>query len=145
MVFKVVYSVDRSKLFILDAVNSYSKEATNRTPAVMLDPDSGELALGGRSLLENAISFYEPIFDWSREYCQNPQAETVIKLSFEYINSDSLKCLYLFLKIFEEELSSDVVRVQWCYEEGDDDMLKTGETYDQGLKMAFNFVEVEEI
>lgn len=104
------------------------------------------IRLSGRSLLEYAVQFYEPVYEWAKEYCKNPKDKTRLELSFEYLNSDSMKCMYSFLRILGDELNGKTqLEAVWEYEEGDDDMRKTGESFQSVVNITFNFVEVEEI
>ena len=40
------------------------KQGTTKTPQVILDPEKGIISLEGRSILEDTISFYDPILNW---------------------------------------------------------------------------------
>jgi hypothetical protein len=62
-------------------------EKGNKTPQVDLNPITGNLIFSGKSIPENASSFYETIFEWIREYCKKPRSNTNLRLNLEYFNS----------------------------------------------------------
>ncbi|MFN3916692.1 MAG: DUF1987 domain-containing protein [Flavobacteriales bacterium] len=122
-------------------------EGSPKTPTVTFDAASGKLELKGRSIPENSIEFYKPLYDWIEAYGENPQAETQLSVVLEYFNTSSSKCILdLFKKA--ENLNNGgktKVTVYWHYEEDDEDMLEAGEDYQAILTLPFKMVEVEEI
>ncbi len=118
-----------------------------KTPTVMLNADSGKFELSGRSIPENAVDFYKPIFEWLDNYTENPQGNTTVDIRLEYFNTSSSKCLLdVFKKVEKLEKNKEgSVSVNWFYETDDEDMLEAGEDYDIIIAVPFNMVEVEEI
>jgi len=62
-------------------------EATTKTPSADLISHTGELTLSGRSIPENAVRVFEPIYKWVQEYVKNPQPTTNLRLDLEYFNT----------------------------------------------------------
>ena len=62
-------------------------EATTKTPSADLISQTGELTLTGRSIPENAIRVYEPVFEWVKEYIKSPRPVTNLRLNLEYFNT----------------------------------------------------------
>jgi hypothetical protein len=60
-------------------------------PDVNFNSVSGELWISGRSIVENAIRFYEPLVDWIEVYCENPAQITELHLKLEYFNTSTSK------------------------------------------------------
>jgi hypothetical protein len=119
-------------------------EASAKTPEVVFDPISGTLLLKGRSIPENSIEFYKPLYDWIDQYAVNPVSHTVIEIKLEYFNTSSSKCILdLFKKL--EKLSGTVVSVNWYFEEEDEDMEEAGEDYQAIIRLPFKIIGVEEI
>ena len=120
-----------------------SLESTKRTPNVLLDP-SGRIRSGGRSIPEDASKFYDNILNWVLDYCHTPSDSTVVDIELEYFNSGSAKFVMQILR----ELSELIVegrdlKVNWYYEEGDDDILERGEYYSSILDLEINFIETD--
>ena len=126
-------------------MNSYKVEATPKTPEVELNPD-GKLYVKGRSIPENSVGFYAPIYEWLDEYAKNPQPKTEVNVHLEYFNTSSSKCILDFFKRLEAMHNSGntQVLVKWHYEEDDEDMLEAGEDYEAILSIPFEMIEMEE-
>jgi hypothetical protein len=120
-----------------------SLESTKRTPSVLLDP-SGRIRIGGRSIPEDASKFYDNILNWVLDYCHSPSDSTVVDIELEYFNSGSAKFVMQILRELSELLvEGRDLKVNWYYEEGDDDILERGEYYSSILDLEINFIETD--
>ena len=117
-----------------------------KTPDILLDGDSGQIKLTGRSIPENSIEFFDPIYHWIDTYCESPCSETVLDVRLEYFNTSSSKCLLDIFKKFEKiNGNRSHVRVNWYFERYDEDMAEAGEDYQAIVDLPFDIIEVEEI
>lgn len=64
-------------------------EATVKTPLVDFNALTGDLILHGKSIMENATKFYEPLLKWVNEYAKTPRQTTNLRLNLEYFNTAS--------------------------------------------------------
>lgn len=120
-------------------------EGSSKTPTVNFDADSGKLVLKGRSIPENSIEFYKPMVDWLEEYMDNAAELTEVNIELEYFNTSSSKCLLdVFKKLEAVYKAGNEVKINWYYEEDDEDMLEAGEDYHSIIKIPFNMIEMEE-
>ncbi len=118
-------------------------ESTKKTPNVLLDP-SGRIRIGGRSIPEDASKFYDNILNWVLDYCHTPSDSTVVDIELEYFNSGSAKFVMQILRELSELLTEGrELKVNWYYEEGDDDILERGEYYSSILDLEINFIETD--
>ena len=118
-------------------------ESTKKTPNVLLDP-SGRIRIGGRSIPEDASKFYDNILNWVLDYCHTPSDSTVVDIELEYFNSGSAKFVMQILRELSELLAEGRdLKVNWYYEEGDDDILERGEYYSSILDLEINFIETD--
>lgn len=127
-------------------VTTLIMESSAKTPSVTFDGQSGKLELRGRSIPENSIEFYKPLNDWIDAYGSAPKTITEVDIKLEYFNTSSSKCILdLFKKL--EKLNGDQteVKINWYFEEDDEDMQEAGEDYQAIIKLPFNMIEVEEI
>ncbi|HKR06913.1 MAG TPA: DUF1987 domain-containing protein [Bacteroidia bacterium] len=110
-----------------------------KTPHISFSHDNGVLELKGKSIPENSIEFYRPVYAWLDEYALHPKNKTNIIIQLEYFNTSSSKCLLdIFRKL--EPLQKDAkseVTVTWLYEEDDEDMMEAGEDYQTIVKLPF--------
>jgi len=117
-------------------------EGTDTLPMVELDT-TGKMKFEGRALPENAARFFTPIKEWATEYSGN---KLLIDVNLEYFNTSVSKQLHDFFKILHKKSASCKVTLTWHYEEGDDEMLESGEIYEELFPdFDFNYNKYEEI
>lgn len=100
----------------------------------------------GRSIIENPSKFYEPGLRWLYDFSKEWSGKTKIDLGFEYINTGSIKWLYILLQEMSKrkELSENA-SVTWYYEQGDDDMCELGFILQSLVVCPFSIIEVYEM
>lgn len=121
-------------------------EGSAKTPTVKFDSANGTLELKGRSIPENSIEFYKPLNDWIDAYATSPQSETTVDVKLEYFNTSSSKCILdLFKQLEKLNERNTKVKINWYFEEDDEDMAEAGEDYQAIIDLPFEMIEVEEI
>jgi len=120
-------------------------DAKNNIPLIDFDPSSGIMLLKGRSTPENSVEFYDPINKWVLDYIQSPSNETIVKIQFEYFNTSSSKCILDLLKKFADiHKKGGNLKIEWYYEEDDEDMKEAAEDYSDIVKVPFEIIEIPE-
>ncbi len=116
-------------------------EGTGRTPEVSFNAQTGDLSISGRSIPENSIAFYQPLFDWLDAYIQVPCPETIFEFNLEYFNTSSSKCILDMLRKLEalSEKRHDT-RVKWYFDEGDEDMEESGNDFKSLINLDIELV-----
>ncbi len=117
--------------------------ATDKTPAILFDTQTGVFSITGKSLTENAYEFYKPLLELIEGYKKQPQFQTIINIQLEYFNTSSSKSMLDLLRSFETLKTSSNIIVNWYYEADDDDMLEVGEDYQQIVDLTFKMIEVD--
>jgi hypothetical protein len=117
--------------------------ATDRTPAVLLDPVSGTMELSGVAIPENADRFFSPLHALVDSYAAQPPARTTVRIQLSYFNSSSAKYLLDLFRQWEDvhAAGSTKVSVEWCYAAGDLDMREAGMDYKALLEVPVKLVE----
>lgn len=116
-------------------------QATIKTPEVLFDPTNRVFEIKGKSIPDNAEEFYTDILDWFDDYVANPLNETVLKIDLEYFNiSSSKRLLFLLYKLNEIASGENTVKVEWYYNEADEDMFEVGQDYAFMVKFPFEFI-----
>jgi hypothetical protein len=119
----------------------YSAELTPKTPFLQFNPVSGVFDIQGKSIPENSVLFYKPLFDWLDLYFQSPAKTTTLNVKLDYFNTSSAKCIVdLFKKLEGFGKKGHQVSINWMHDEMDDDMLEAGEDYKSIIKIPFNLV-----
>lgn len=120
-------------------------KGTRQTPDINFDSNSGILKISGRSIPENSFEFYDPILKWLDEYISNPAKSTVLEVMLEYFNTSSSKYILEIFKRFRELANNGAqVNIKWYYDEDDEEMMETGEDYQDVTGMEFEIIAVEE-
>jgi len=116
-------------------------KGTSKTPEV--DFTNGVIQLSGRSIPEDAVSFYQPLIRWVSVYVENPEKFTKVNFRIEYINSGSNRFIYAIFKLLDDcFMRGNEVAVTWYYEEDDDTIKGLGKDFQSLLKLPIKLVEV---
>ncbi len=119
-------------------------EPTKRSPWIIFEP--GRIFIMGRSIIENPQAFYDQGLSWVTSFTRGWEGNTKIDLGFEYINTGSIKWLYILLRQLSEIRNmAENATITWYYEEGDDDMGELGYILRSLVNCPFRIVEVEEM
>lgn len=117
-------------------------EGKQDTPAVHLDKEKGIFEISGKSFPADVSSFYAPILEWLEEYAANPNEETVFIMRMDYFNTASSKVILDILYQLEDiNAEGHKVKIKWYYPDDDEDMLETGEEYDEIVDVEFQLIE----
>lgn len=124
-------------------MNNLIIEESIKTPSVSFAAESGILELKGKSIPENSLEFYRPVFEWIDNYGQSPNSSTELKVRLEYFNTSSSKCLLdVFRRLETINLSGKSnVKVSWYYDGDDEDMMEAGEDYSALVKIPFEMMK----
>lgn len=126
-------------------MDSLVLEGGTKTPKIQLDSEHGSVKIQGRSIPENSLDFYKPVLSWLDQYIKDPKEQTVVDVKLEYFNTSSSKCILdVFKKLEIIFKRGSRVKINWYYEEDDEDMLEAGEDYHSIVKIPFTMVELEE-
>ncbi|MBE9481722.1 MAG: DUF1987 domain-containing protein [Bacteroidetes bacterium] len=117
---------------------------TKYTLEVDCSVDTGVIKMSGSSYPENAIEFFQPLFDWLEIYISEIGKEIILDLKLNYLNTSSSKCILDIMDILENyQKSNGKVQINWYYEEDDEDILETGEEFAEDTKLKFNLISYQ--
>ena len=120
-------------------------EESKQTPKVNFNASTGILEISGRSIPENTFEFFNPVLLWLDEYSQNAQDVTTINVNLEYFNTSSSKYILEIFKRLKGLINDGKeVLVKWYYEEDDEEMMETGEDYEDVSGLTFEIIALEE-
>jgi hypothetical protein len=118
---------------------------TRISPEVVINAKDKIFLMKGRSSPENAVMFYDQIKSGIKNYFQKEQKLSV-HFMFEYFNTSSSKSIFEVIKLLKKFQSiGKEITFFWVYEEGDDDMLETGEDYADLLDVDMTLLEIDEL
>ncbi|WP_291726404.1 DUF1987 domain-containing protein [Bernardetia sp.] len=126
-------------------MENFFLEGTNKTPQLDFNSNEGRFLIAGRSIPENSIEFYKPLFEWLDNYVSQAKSSTVLDVKLEYFNTSSSKCLVeIFRKLETLQQKNDNVLINWYYEEDDEDMQESGEDFQEIIDVKIVLNEMEE-
>lgn len=121
-------------------------QRTEDTPTIDFNIDSGQFLIAGRSLPENAIEFYKPLFSWVEKNLGGGSGLSIaVNIKLEYFNTASSKQIAKLFLLLEEYITKHSIVINWFYEKEDNDMLISGSQYAKFLNLKFEFTEVDEL
>ncbi|MFV0347136.1 MAG: DUF1987 domain-containing protein [Halodesulfovibrio sp.] len=129
----------------MSSLRHFIVEPTKSSPAIDFNPETHSMSLRGESYPENCARFYEPVFDWLRDYLAASQSEPmVLDMEIIYFNSSSSKA---FMDLFDlldgAAQAGKPVNVRWCYHEENETALECGEEFQEDVQhMSFELVPV---
>ncbi len=123
------------------SANPYIVKQSSKTPLISFDP-RGNFELKGKSIPENTVLFYKPLFEWIDNYIKNPAPKTILNIQLDYFNTSSSKSIVDLFKKMEQisKNGNSETAINWLYNIEDDDMLEAGEDYKSIIKIPFNIV-----
>jgi hypothetical protein len=123
---------------------AFEIEKTQKTPEIFFDSDKGVFRIHGAIFPENSAKFFDPLFNYAKEYLKSPNSETTLELFIIYFNTSSSKQVYEFIKLFDSARNDTKVTINWLFDEDDEDMEETGEEYNNFFSdLPFNLIPQE--
>ena len=117
-------------------------DSTKSTPQIYFDAEKNYLLMVGQTYPEDAAKFYQPIFQWLKEYFANVNSPITFKVKLVYINTSSSKCLMTLFDILEEAfIKGKKINIYWHYDADNEITQGSGEDFKEGLEVPFELVE----
>ena len=115
-------------------------EPADDSPLVILDKENEVFEISGKSMPEDVIGFYQPVFEWITKYNLDPVQETVFVFKLIYFNTASSKVFLDILMMLEEihQKGSEVL-IKWHSLPNDEDMRDAGEEYAEMTGLPFEY------
>ncbi len=127
-----------------DGLGNYIIKEQDDTPEISLDSRKGIISFKGKSIPENAVSFFKPVVDWLNLYKKHPAEKTTVNFQFDYYNTATDRQLVKVLLILEEISKNNKVEVKWHYNTGDISMLNDGRKFKELIELDIEIIELME-
>ncbi len=115
--------------------------ATEDTPEIVLNPDTGNFKFSGRSLPEDVSNFYAPVLQWFDEYLATPAENTIVDFKMTYFNTATSKIILdILLRLEKLSTEGKNVRIRWHYPKNDEDMADAGIEYSEIVDIPFDHI-----
>jgi hypothetical protein len=115
--------------------------SARNTPHIILDIDSKEFLIEGKSFPEDSREFYNTVIEWLDEFkASKPIGSIKVCFNLFYLSSSSvISVKQILFKFVELNNEGATVVIEWSYDEDDDDIKKTGEEYQKITKLNFEY------
>ncbi|MBN2486418.1 MAG: DUF1987 domain-containing protein [Bacteroidales bacterium] len=103
----------------------------------------GKVKIEGRALPEDAVRFFKPVLQWIDQFSGSLIS---VDINLEYYNTSVSKQIHDFFNILNRKPEATSINITWHYEEGDDEMLESGEIYAELFpRFSFAYNRYEEV
>jgi len=123
---------------------------TIATPKIDFDIENNIFELQGCSRPEDVRDFYAPVLKWLNDFKDSVNDElrnshkdnpVIFKFRFDYFNSSSAKFILDILVLINEAHNEGLnMRIDWYFDENDDDMKEVGEELSEVVDFPFQYV-----
>ena len=106
-------------------IESLVIEGTINTPSITFDTEKNIFEIAGKSMPEDAVTFFKPVESWVKQFAESSIDEAKFDIRLEYFNTASSKLILGLIKKIAESGAS--ITIDWYYMEDDEDMQEVGE------------------
>ena len=119
-------------------------EGTINLPSINFNASTHLLKIIGRSIPEHPVKFYEPLESWIVDYINTQPAKISIVIHLDYLNTHSTECVLIMLKKIENYAKSSQanIKIEWHFDEDDEDMEALGEDLASIIDIPFEIKEI---
>ncbi len=116
-------------------------EGTDSLPEVDFN-ENGVLRIEGKCIPEDAVKVFRPLIEFMD---QLETEEVLFDINLTYFNTATSKKLMEMLRHLDANNKICSIKVNWHFEEGDEDSVETAEIYEESLlRVAFRYLEYAE-
>ena len=117
--------------------------ASENTPEIKFDFNTGDLSIVGRSIIKSCPDFYNELLRAIDVYSSNPCPVTTVHIQLDYFGDFTSRALLeIFKKLESIHLKKSDVSINWYYFYEDKVMRETGMDYEYLLNIPFHLVEL---
>ena len=126
-----------------DAYN-LSLEASQFSPSVSTDWQSGLLKMSGESYPENTYEFFAQIITWTESYLGNTEQPLRLELHLSYLNTSSIRAMIEIFDLLQDASAQGKdVSVRWMYDSRNPRASELGEEFKEDYTFPFDIISVD--
>jgi hypothetical protein len=116
---------------------------TTSSPEIDFNVEEKKFIVRGRSMPNDAESFFNPILTWLRDNLKHQFLKANFDVALDYYNTGSFIRLMSMFNLLEELNGFDnELTIRWICESDDDDNIADGESFKDVLKIPFEIIEL---
>jgi hypothetical protein len=115
---------------------------TANTPSLLFNAAKKEWLIYGRAYHKEPAVSFAPVLNWLTSLEDKSVAPYTFQVRLDFFDTASYKILHDILLGLKQRLANYGLTpsVQWYYEDGDDDMKDSGETFMTAIKLDFELI-----
>jgi len=123
------------------AMEAIIRAATDSTPQVHGDPETGIVAMAGDSYPENSFEFFVPLLDWIKLFLAEKAFPLQLHLRLVYMNTSSVKALMDIFDLLEAaHQNGQAASVTWFCDPRNDRVVEMVEEFREDCTFPFELV-----
>jgi hypothetical protein len=124
-------------------MNDLNIAATQSSPSVITNYETGTVEMRGDSYPENSFEFFAPIIAWIENFLEASSAPLRLDLHLLYLNTSSVKAMMDTFDMLEDVHSEGrEVAVSWYYDSENQRIAELAEEFKEDYTFNFAIVEV---
>ena len=129
-----------------DLIIKKSKDKTTTMPAVAFLAEAGTCCLEGKSYMQDAFEFYEPIIEWIDNYFKNYKEKPLkFILKLTYYNTASSKMLYDVIILLQKYIQEGRnIKIEWHFDPMDEDFEEDIQDFIDATDTEIELIEIDE-
>jgi hypothetical protein len=123
-------------------MNNFYITGEEYIPEVNLNAETGTLSISGESYHEYTLEFFEPVFEWLKQYTTEEGKKIELNFKMTYFNTSSSRRFLEIMNLLHnyQTTKNGKVTINWYYQSEDVDMLESGQEYKDDIKLPFNLI-----
>jgi hypothetical protein len=118
-------------------------EATSVSPEIDFNIEELSFVIKGRSMPEDAETFYLPVMTWLIENIRSKPIIANFDVALDYYNTGSfIRLMGLFNTLGDLNEAGSEFRVRWLCQSDDEDNIDDGQSFKEVVKIPFEIIEL---
>jgi len=119
---------------------------SNTLPKIAFEEMSGLISITGRAVSPEIEEQFDIFIPYLKDCLSKYSTDINAHIDLEYFNTRAtlrLSDLFKYLKFYKDK-ENRAVNIYWHYQYGDDDIIESGEDFEELSGLKFNFIEESE-
>jgi len=126
-------------------MQNFSIKATENSPYVFIDKDSGLLEISGYSTLHNPVGFYKHLSNWIKAFNLKDVTTHTVNISISQMNADSYAWMIYLIKQLENYFDkTHSMTINWFYDQNNQESLRFGQYCSTSVHVPFTFIPADQ-
>ncbi|MFM7314906.1 MAG: biofilm regulation phosphoprotein SiaC [Cyanobium sp.] len=118
-------------------------EATQYSPSVEADWETGSLRMNGESYPENTYEFFAQVIEWTESFLNDRTDPLQLELQLSYLNTSSIRAMIDIFDLLQDAAENGrEVTVKWLYDSRNPRSAELGEEFKEDYTFTFDILAI---